>query len=131
MSDTATAPRADASPSLDVEPVVAREGWGVLHLFHTIDRVAARELTAAQVDDLVATLEGLDERTQLHLFSVLGHKADVMTMVIDEDYLRALEYGLPPTGGLGLGIDRLMAVLTGSPNLREVILFPHLRPESR
>lgn len=80
--DTGTAAAADG----DVEPVVAREGWGVLHLFHTIDRAAARHLTTAQVDDLVATLQRLGERTQLHLFSVLGHKADVMTMVVDEDW---------------------------------------------
>lgn len=55
---------------------------------------------------------------------------DDEAMYYDADYIRALEYGLPPTAGCGIGIDRFMMLLTDAPTIRDVLLFPHMRPEN-
>lgn len=61
----------------------------------------------------------------------LSEKGDDEAMLIDQDFLRALQYGMPPTSGIGIGIDRLVMLMTGNPFIQEVLLFPQMKPEAR
>lgn len=71
----------------------------------------------------------LDQRRRLEAQARLRAAGDEEASVVDEDYLRAMEYGMPPMGGVGIGVDRLLMFLTGIPHIRDVILFPTMRPE--
>ncbi len=100
-----------------------RETPGLTERFEAI--VAGRELCNAFSE----LIDSDEQRSRFEDQEAEREAGEAEVMGMDLDYVRALEYGLPPTGGLGIGMDRLVMLLTGSTTIRDVLLFPTLRPE--
>jgi len=96
------------------------------------DVVERFELVIAGMETANSFSEQNDPEEQRRAFEQqagLRERGDDEAQVLDSDYLRALEMGMPPTGGVGVGVDRLVMLITGAPSIRDVVLFPHMRPE--
>lgn len=103
--------RSDADPSrLDMFQVVV-DGWEIVKAYSEL-------------------VDPVEQRTRLEEQVALRSAGDEEAMMLEEDFVEAMEYGMPPMSGLGLGVDRLVALMTGATNLRDVVLFPSMRDEA-
>jgi lysyl-tRNA synthetase class 2 len=73
----------------------------------------------------------IDQRERFEEQLKLAERGDEEAMVLDEDFLRSIEYGMPPTAGLGIGIDRLSMIMTNSNSIQDVLFFPQMKPENK
>ena len=118
----------DTALEADAEDIA----WGVVNLFH---RAASRK--SAQLDrasDEIRVLLASADGSEVHSSNLeeqveRGRRGEAETHPLDADFLRAMEYGMPPMGGIGIGMDRMVMLLTGQYTIRDVILFPTMRPE--